>query len=49
LSVQNARRLAAKFVDHYNQVRLHSAHDYITPADELVAKQQGIFAASALC
>jgi putative transposase len=33
--VEEARRRIAAFVDGYNQVRLHSALGYITPADTL--------------
>src|SRR6476646_3573026 len=32
LSLEDARRLVAEFVTHYNTVRLHSAIAYITPA-----------------
>jgi hypothetical protein len=34
LSVEDARRLIAEFVDYYNTVRLQSAIAYITPADK---------------
>ena len=44
LNLEDARRIIAKFVDHYNQVRLHSALGYITPADKLAGKAQAIFA-----
>ncbi len=44
LNLEDARRIIAKFVDHYNQVRLHSALGYITPADKLAGKEQAIFA-----
>ena len=33
LSLEDARRLVAEFVNHYNTVRLHSAIAYITPAE----------------
>lgn len=36
LSLEEARRLVACFVEHYNTVRLHSAIGYVTPADKLV-------------
>lgn len=45
LSLEDAQRIIAKFVDHYNQVRLHSAIGYITPADKLAGKEKAIFAA----
>jgi transposase InsO family protein len=35
LSLEEARRLVARFVEHYNTVRLHSAIGYVTPADKL--------------
>ena len=31
-SLEDARRLVAEYVEHYNTVRLHSAIGYITPA-----------------
>ena len=39
-----ARRVVASFVAHYNQVRLHSALGYITPADKLAGLEDVIFA-----
>jgi transposase InsO family protein len=36
------RRALEKFVAHYNQVRLHSALGYITPADKLAGREQEI-------
>ena len=33
--LEDARRLVARFVEHYNTVRLHSAIGYVTPADKL--------------
>lgn len=44
LCLEDARRLVAQFVEHYNTVRLHSAIGYITPADMLAGRQQEIFA-----
>jgi len=41
--VEEARRRIAAFVDHYNHVRLHSALDYITPADQLHGLAETIF------
>jgi len=35
LSLEDARRIVADFVDHYNGVRLHSAIGYVTPQDKL--------------
>ncbi len=45
LSIEEARQLVAGFVEHYNQVRLHSAIGYITPADKLARRESAIFAA----
>jgi putative transposase len=45
LSLDDARRIVADFVNHYNQVRLHSAIGYVTPKDRLEGRQQEIFAA----
>lgn len=41
--VEEARRLVASYVAHYNTVRLHSAIGYITPADKLAGLEQVIF------
>jgi len=43
-NVDAARRVVASFVVHYNQVRLHSALGYITPADKLAGLEKVIFA-----
>lgn len=45
LSPEDARRLIQQYVDHYNQVRLHSAIGFVTPADMLAGKQAEIHAA----
>ncbi len=45
LDIDQARRLIAGFVEHYNTVRLHSAIGYITPHDKLLGKDKAIFAA----
>jgi len=34
-TLEEARRVVAAFVEHYNHVRLHSALAYVTPADQL--------------
>nr|NDG08105.1 transposase [Oxalobacteraceae bacterium] len=44
LDFEQARRLIAGFVDHYNTVRLHSAIGYITPENKLLGKAKAIFA-----
>lgn len=44
-TLEEARRLVASFVDHYNNRRLHSAIDYVTPADRLAGRHEAIKAA----
>jgi hypothetical protein len=44
LSLEEARRLVADFVTHYNDVRLHSALGYVTPKDRLAGRHPDIFA-----
>lgn len=44
LSLDDARRLVANYVEHYNTIRLHSAIGYITPADKLAGREPTIFA-----
>ena len=44
LNVEDARRIAAAFVLHYNIKRLHSAIGYIAPKDKLDGQEQKIFA-----
>ena len=44
LSLEDARRLVACFVEYYNTVRLHSAIGYVTPADMLLGLQPVIHA-----
>jgi len=43
LSLDDARRLVAQYVQHYNNVRLHSAVGYVTPADKLAGREKEIF------
>jgi putative transposase len=43
LSLDDARRLVAEYIEHYNTVRLHSAIGYIAPADKLSGRAQAIF------
>jgi hypothetical protein len=45
LSLEDARRLVAEFVAHYNTVRLHSAIAYVTPADKLAGREEEIWIA----
>lgn len=44
LSLEDARRIVADFVEHYNSVRLHSALGYVTPKDKLEGREKVIFA-----
>lgn len=44
LSLEDARRLVGKYVEYYNQVRLHSAIGYIAPADKMAGREMEIFA-----
>lgn len=43
-TLEQARALVARFVEHYNNVRLHSAIGYITPADFLAGRGPAIWA-----
>jgi transposase InsO family protein len=43
LSLDEARRLVAEYIEHYNTIRLHSAIGYIAPADKLNGKAEEIF------
>jgi transposase InsO family protein len=45
LSLADGRRIVSKFLIHYNTVRLHSAIQYITPADKLAGRAEAILAA----
>lgn len=42
-SLDEARRVVAAFVEHYDNVRLHSAIGYVTPADKLAGREQQIW------
>ena len=44
LLLSDAQRLVTDFVDHYNNTRLHSAIDYITPKDKLQGQAETILA-----
>jgi transposase InsO family protein len=43
-TLDQARALVARYVEHYNTVRLHSAISYITPADFLAGRAAAILA-----
>jgi putative transposase len=45
LSVEQARQVVQSFVEHYNQVRLHSAIGFVTPKDRLENRHLEIYAA----
>ena len=44
LSIEEARRIVAGYVDYYNNERLHSAIGFIAPRDRLEGRQDAIFA-----
>ena len=44
LSLADARRLIAQYVEHYNTVRLHSAIGYVAPKDKLEGRDKDIVA-----
>jgi len=43
LTLEDARRIVTRFVEHYNTVRLHSAIGYVTPRDKLEGRDKVIF------
>jgi putative transposase len=43
LSLEDARRVVERYVEHYNTVRLHSALGYVTPKDCLEERDEEIF------
>ncbi len=43
-TLEEARTLVSRYVDHYNHVRLHSAIGYVSPADKLDGRQEEIHA-----
>ena len=44
LSLEDARRIVARYVEHYNTVRLHSAIGYVTPEARLQGRDKEILA-----
>jgi putative transposase len=44
-TLEAARRGVARYVEHYNTVRLHSALGYVAPADKLAGREQAIYEA----
>jgi putative transposase len=43
LCPEDARRVVARYVEHYNTVRLHSAIGYVTPQAKLEGREKAIF------
>jgi transposase InsO family protein len=43
-SLDAARRIVAKFVEHYNTTRLHGAIGYVTPKDKMEGRAEAIWA-----
>lgn len=43
-TLEEARRVTASFVEHYNDRRLHSAIGYIAPSDKLAGREAAIWA-----
>lgn len=43
LSLDDAGRIVAEYIEHYNTVRLHSAIGYIAPVDKLNGRDKEIF------
>src|SRR5262249_1560967 len=44
LTLEDARRIVGRYVEHYNTARLHSAIGYVTPKDKLEGRDTLIFA-----
>jgi transposase InsO family protein len=44
LCLEDAQRIVARYVEHYNTIRLHSALGYVTPKDKLEGRDPLIFA-----
>jgi len=44
LTLEDARRVVCRYVEHYNTVRLHSAIGYLTPQAKLEGRDKEIFA-----
>ncbi len=43
LSLEDAHRLVAGYVEHYNNERLHSALGYVTPKDKMEGREKEVF------
>ena len=44
LSVEDAARLIGAYVQHYNEVRRHSAIGYVTPVDKMCGRDKEVIA-----
>ena len=44
LSLADTQRIVARYVEHYNTIRLHCALGYVTPKDKLEGRETLIFA-----
>lgn len=44
VSLEDARRIVDEYVEHYNNVRLHSAIGYVAPKVKLEGYEKQIFA-----
>jgi transposase InsO family protein len=44
LSLEDAKRIVADYVDHYNNTRLNSAIGFVAPRDRLAGRHEAIFA-----
>jgi len=44
LNLEDARRIVTRYVQHYNEVRLHAGIGYVTPGDRLAGQDDAILA-----
>lgn len=44
VSLEDTKKVVERYVDHYNNVRLHSALAFVTPADMMNGREKEIFA-----
>lgn len=43
LDIEDAKRIIGQFIEHYNNLRLHSAIGYVTPLDKMLGNENQIF------